>query len=67
MNFAGVVLFLSGIVCLIVSGFMMYKLIPREGRPPPAWMKSETGETVMALGQFILLVVGVALLAKAVL
>jgi uncharacterized iron-regulated membrane protein len=67
MSFAGVVLFLSGIVCLIVSGFMMYKLIPREGRPPPAWMKSETGETAMALGQFILLVVGVALLAKAVL
>jgi uncharacterized iron-regulated membrane protein len=65
MTSAAIVLFLSGIVCLILSGFMMYRLMPREGRPAPAWMKSENGETAMALGQFILMVAGVALLAKA--
>lgn len=65
MNSAAIILVLGGIVCLILSGFMMYKLMPRDGRPPPAWMKSENGETAMALGQFILMVAGVALLAKA--
>lgn len=66
MNSATTILVLSGLVCLLLSGFMIYKLIPREGRPAPAWMKSDSGETAMALGQFILMVSGLALLAKAV-
>lgn len=66
MNSATVILLLSGIACLLISGFMMYKLVPREGRAASAWMKSDTGETAMALGQFTLMVAGLALLAKAI-
>jgi hypothetical protein len=60
-------LVLGGIVCLLVSGFMMYKLVPRDGQPAPAWRKTDSGETVAALTLFILMVAGVALLAKALL
>jgi len=67
MNSATVILVSSGIVCLLVSGFMMSKLTPREGRAVPAWMKTEFGQTAMALGLFILMIVGVGLLAKALL
>ncbi|MCD6042646.1 MAG: hypothetical protein K0R40_2249 [Burkholderiales bacterium] len=66
MSAMTVVLAASGIVCLLISAFMMYKMIPREGVPPPAWMKSDVGESGMALGQFTLMVAGLALLAKSV-
>jgi len=62
-----VVFVVSGVICLFVSGFMMYKLVPREDRPPSPWMQTEAGETAMALGQFILLIAGLALLAKGIL
>jgi hypothetical protein len=59
------VLAVSGIVCLLISGLMMYNMVPREGKAPPAWMKTNSGETGMALTQFMLMVAGLALLAKA--
>jgi hypothetical protein len=59
------VLAVSGVVCLLISAFMMYKMVPREGKVPPAWMKTNSGETGMALTQFMLMVAGLALLAKA--
>lgn len=64
---ASAVLIACGIVCLCVSGFMMYKLVPREGRPPSPWLRTEAGETGLALGQFILMIAGLALLAKGIL
>jgi hypothetical protein len=67
MNSATVILLVSGIVSLLLSGFMMYWMIPRDGQPAPAWKKTDWGETAMALGQFVLMVAGVALLAKAIL
>lgn len=63
----GVILIFAGVICLLISGYMMYKMIPRDGREPVRWMKSDTGETAMTLGQFILLIAGLALLAKAIL
>jgi hypothetical protein len=60
------VLAVSGVVCLLISGFMMYKMVPREDKARPAWIKSDFGETGMALSQFILMVAGLALLAKAI-
>jgi hypothetical protein len=45
----------------------MYKLVPREGRPPSPWLRTEFGETSLALGQFMLLIAGLALLAKGIL
>lgn len=67
MTSAVVVYVFSGAVCLLVSGFLMYKMIPREGQAPFAWMQTESGETAMALSQFILMIAGLAFFAKALL
>lgn len=65
MSFSTVVLGVLGAGCLLASGFLMYKMIPRQGQPPFAWMSTESGETATALGQFILMIAGLAFFAKA--
>jgi hypothetical protein len=67
MSLATVVFLVLGAVCLLVSGFLLYKMIPRRGRPPFALMQTESGETAVALGQFILMIAGLAFFAKAIL
>ena len=67
VNSATVILVSSGIACLLVSGLMMSKLTPRGGRAAPAWMKTEVGQTALALGLFVLMIAGVTMLAKALL
>ena len=57
-------LILAGAVCLAVGTVLMRMQIPREDRPPPTWMQTDAGSTTMALGTFILLIFGVALLFK---
>lgn len=61
------ILSFSGLVCLVLSGILMFKMIPRQGKATWSWMQSETGETTVALSQFTLMIVGVALIAKAIL
>lgn len=56
------VLIAFGIICLCLSAFTLYKLIPREGQPP----LPDSRETSMALCQFTLLVAGIALLVKGI-
>ncbi|HEX6298492.1 MAG TPA: hypothetical protein VFZ74_18135 [Burkholderiales bacterium] len=46
---------------------MMYKLVPREGQPPSAWTKTDFRATTLAMSQFVLLVAGIALVAKGIL
>lgn len=67
MSFSTVVFGVLGAVCLLTSGFLMYKMIPRQGQPPFAWMSTESGETATALSQFILMIAGLAFFAKAIL
>jgi hypothetical protein len=67
MTLATAVFLVLGAVCLLVSGFLMYKMIPRRGRPPFAPMRTESGETAVALSQFILMIAGLAFFAKAIL
>ncbi len=67
MTTAVAVLVVLGALCLLVSGLLMYKMIPREGQTPSAWMTTESGETAMALGQFVLMIAGLAFFAKALL
>ena len=67
MTSAVVAFVFLGAVCLLVSGFLMYKMIPRDGQPRSRWMTTESGETAMALSQFILMIVGLAFFAKAIL
>jgi hypothetical protein len=47
---ANVVLVLSGLICLGVAGFMIYRFIPQEGRAPSALTR--TGVGLMAKGIF---------------
>lgn len=65
MTSTSIVLIVAGVICLAVSAYAMYRMVPRKGRSASRWMSSESGETAMALGQFILMVAGLALLAKA--
>ena len=67
MSVATVLFLVLGAACLLVSGFLMYKMIPRRGRPPFAPMQTESGETAVALTQFILMIAGLAFFAKAIL
>jgi hypothetical protein len=64
MSYAAVVLVLSGLICLAISGVLLYHMIPREGREAPAAPESDFRETGFALSQFILMIAGVALLIK---
>ncbi len=59
-----ILLIAAGIACLVIGGFLMRLQIPREDRPLPAWMQTDSGSTTLAMGTFILLVLGVALVIK---
>lgn len=59
-------LIVAGAVCLAVGTLLMRMQIPREDRTPPAWLQTDSGSTTMALGTFILLIFGVALIFKGV-
>lgn len=61
------ILSISGLVCLALSGILMSRMIPRQGKATWSWMQTDTGETTVALSQFILMIVGAALIAKAIL
>jgi hypothetical protein len=63
MSAMSVVLVVSGIVCLGVSGTLLYFMLPRADRAPEAG-EHAFGETGWALGQFVLMVAGIALLIK---
>lgn len=57
-------LVIAGLICLAIGAFMLHKQVPRENRPPPAWMQSDMGSTTMALGSFSLLILGISLIVK---
>lgn len=59
-----VVFYLVAAVCLAVAMYLIYLQLPRGDRPVPAWLASESGSTTAAMGTFILLVAGIALLFK---
>ena len=58
------ILISAGIVCLVISAYMAYLLMPREGRGRPGWVQTDFAETGVALTQFTLLIAGIALLVK---
>jgi hypothetical protein len=65
MSGAGaVVLVVCGIVCLAISGVLLYRMIPRAGQTLPPASEGDFRETSFALTQFILMIAGVALLIK---
>jgi hypothetical protein len=60
------ILVVSGIVCVSLFGLMMYKLTPREGKPPSPWMKTEFRAMSLTMVGLILLFAGIVLLAKGI-
>jgi len=59
-----VILIISGVVCLSICGFMFYKLMPQEGKPPSRWTGTDASGTAVALGLMALLLAGVGMLLK---
>lgn len=55
-----------GLLCLCISGWLMYLQLPREHRAPPAWMTSGMGESVASLGWFVLVALGISLIIKGI-
>ncbi len=60
------ILIIGGIVCVVLSVFLMSKLKPQEGKPPSAWLKTEGRATSVALAVFLLFIAGGALMAKGI-
>ena len=60
------ILILSGIVCLILSGFMVRRLRPQEGVEPSFWTKTEFRATSVALGLVSLIALGGGLMLKGI-
>jgi len=61
-----VILGTLGLACLAIGAWLLYLQMPREAPLGPAWLRSDSGSTVAALGCFTLLVAGVVLIVKAV-
>ena len=57
-------LIIAGLACLTLCGFLLYKLMPQEGRPPSPWVNTDNRGTAAALGLLILLLAGLSMLAK---
>ena len=64
---ARMILAISGTLCLLLCGFTLYKTMPREGRPPSAWTRTETRAVSVAMLVLVLLLGGITMLAKGIL
>jgi hypothetical protein len=60
------ILILAGSACLGACGFLFYKLMPQEGKPPSAWTGTDTKGTTAAMVLLVLLVAGVGMLLKGI-
>ena len=59
-------LIVAGAICVLLSGLMVYRLPPREGRPPSAWTRTETRAMASAMLTMILFCTGAVLVAKGI-
>ncbi len=60
------ILIAAGLVCLTACGFLFYKLMPQEGKPPSPWTGTDVLGTSAAMVLLVLLVAGVGMLLKGV-
>lgn len=59
-------LVIAGAICLFLSGFTLYHTMPRDGKPPSAWTRTETRAIGVAVLVLILLFTGVTLVLKGI-
>lgn len=60
-------LILAGIACIGFSGYALYAVSPKEGKPPTFWTRTEARSTTLALVLVTLFVGGGGLLLKGLL
>ena len=57
----------AGIACIGLSGYTLYAVSPKEGRPATFWTKTETRSTALALVLVTSFVIGGGLMLKGIL
>ena len=60
------ILAMSGAVCLLLCGFLLYTALPREGKPASAWTRTETRAVSVAMLVLMLFFVGATMLVKGI-
>jgi hypothetical protein len=60
------VLVLSGALCLLLGGALLFKTVPRAGKPDSVWTSSDTRVITVVMSVLILLFAGIVLLLKGV-
>ena len=63
---ANATLVIAGVGCLIVTVFMLHRVLPREGQALSAWTRTEARAMGTALLLLALLIAGVVMLIEAV-
>ena len=64
MMSASAMIGISGAACLFLAFFLFYTTVPREGKPPSAWTRTDTRATATAMLVLLLFFTGATLLAK---
>lgn len=54
----------AGVACLSFAGFVLYGVLPREGKPESVWTKTEMRSTIFALSLVTTIVFGLALVVR---
>ena len=60
-------LIVAGIACIALSGYVLYAVSPREGKPPTFWTRTEARSTTLALVLVTAFVIGGGLVLKGIL
>lgn len=59
-------LILAGIACIGLSGYTLYALIPKEGKPATFWTRTEARSTTLTLVIVTAFVMGGGLILKGI-
>ena len=59
-------LIVSGVVCVLLSALIFYKLKPQEGQPPSAWIASDFRGSAMAIALLCLFLAGIGMFLKGI-
>jgi hypothetical protein len=67
MVLTSVALILAGIACIGLSGYTLYAVSPKEGKPATFWTRTEARSTTLALVIVTAFVMGGGLILKGIL
>ena len=59
-------LFAAGAICLTLSALMLYYTVPRDGKPPTGWTKTETRAMSTAMLFLLLFFSGIIMVLKGI-